>query len=207
VTLKGEAELLSGRLADAEADLLQAVRLHRVTAGATGEAHALGRLAEVAALQGRPERSRSLLDEALDLARVTDIGFHLLDRIYGARIATATDPVEAMAAAEEAAEAVRGPLETCPGCRITFAAPAAIAFARGGATDRARALQPDVEYLAHVVMRLPAWDAAYQELEGHLARAAGDAEGARRSFATAAGTFATAGQPLDAERCRSLAGD
>ena len=77
--------------------------------------------------------ARALIDEALDVARQTDIGFHLLDRIYGTRISLhADDPAAALHVMEDASESVRGPLETCPGCRITFAVPAAIAAARAG---------------------------------------------------------------------------
>ena len=205
VTLRGEAELLSGRLDAAETDLTAAVQLHRATGGATGEAHALQRLAEVAMYRERPDRAWALVDEALDLARVTDIGFHLLDRIYGTRITMSTDPEAALAMVDEAESAVRGPLETCPGCRITFAVPAAIACARAGALDRAAEYEQASEYLAHVVMRLPAWDAAYAEVRGHVARAAGDLAASRELFAEAAEGFAVAGQPLDQRRCAGLA--
>lgn len=59
-------------------------------------------------------------------------------------------------------------------------------------------------YLAHVVMRLPAWDAAHDEVLAHLALAKGElAECVARSSAAAAG-FAAAGQPLDERRCRDL---
>ena len=110
-----------------------------------------------------------------------------------------------MAAVEEAEEAVRGPLETCPGCRITFAVPAAVACAQAGDLDRAVEYERATAYLADTVMRLPAWDAAHEEVCGHVARAAGDAERARARFAAAAARFATAGQPLDRDRCERLA--
>ena len=86
--------------------------------------------------------ARALLDEALAVARESDVGFHLLDRIYGARITAAADPAAALARLDEAELAVRGPLETCPGCRITLAVPAAIAAARAGDLDRADRLRP-----------------------------------------------------------------
>ncbi len=203
VTLRGEAELLSGRLDAAEADLCRAVELNRATGGPVGEAHALQRLSEVALHRGDEHRARSLLQEALDLARVTDIGFHLLDRIYGALITLATrtsDPAQALLAVEEAEQAVRGPLETCPGCRITLAVPAAIACAQAGALERAAAHAQAVDYLASVVMRLPAWDAAHVEVRAHLAAAQGDVPASLALFAEAARGFTRAGQPLDARR-------
>ena len=50
-------------------------------------------------------------------------------------------------------------------------------------------------------MRLPAWDAAHEEVRGHVRLAAGDAEGARAQFGLAEVGFAAAGHPLDARRC------
>ena len=203
VTLRGEALLLSGRLAEAEADLGEAIRLSRASGGAVGESLALQRLAEVALYRGDARESDVLLDEALAVARESDVGFHLLDRIYGTRIAAAADPDEALAALDDAENAVRGPLETCPGCRITLVVPGAIAAARGGDLDRAVEWESSAEWLAGVVMRLPGWDAALEEVRGHRARAAGEPAAAR--FAAAAAAFTAAGQPLDAARCAALA--
>ncbi len=205
VVLRGEAELLAGRLDEAEDDLQEGGRLHRRIGGATGEALSLQRRAELAIHRGDRVRAAALLAEALELARVTDIGFHLLDRIYGTRIDLADDPEEARAAVDEAADAVRGPLETCPGCRITFAVPAAIACARAGDVEAAREYAAATEWLAHTVMRLPAWDAAHEEVLGHLAAAEGDRQRAVEHFATAVDGFAAAGQPLDRDRCAALA--
>jgi DNA-binding SARP family transcriptional activator len=204
VTLRGEAELLSGQLAAAERDLTRSARMHRDIGGATGEALALQRLAELELRRGNRDRALDLLDAALALARVTDIGFHLLDRIYGTRIEAADTPTQALAAVDEAEESVRGPLETCPGCRITFAVPAAITLARFGDLDRAREMVQATDYLAHVVMRLPAWDAAHAEVCAHLARREGDDAAAGRLFAHAAGGFERAGQPWDRDRCAAL---
>lgn len=204
-TLRGEALYLSGDLEQAEHDLTSAVALHRRTRGTTGEAHAVQRLAELANHAGDTHRARALIGEALALARSSDIGFHLLDRIYGSRISMAADPSAALAAVEEAEDAVRGPLETCPGCRVHLAVPAAIASARAGDVERARAYARSVDYLADVVMRLPAWFAARLEVQANLALVTADHAGARRNFVDAADGFAGAGQPLDAERCRRLA--
>ncbi len=206
VTLRGEAELLAGDLETAEEHLKLGARLHHAIGGATGEAFSLQRLAEMELYRGRRAAAHDYLDQALDVARQTDVGFHLLDRIYGARIAIAGDAGSALAALEEAQDAVRGPLETCPGCRITFAVPAAIAAARGGQLDLAERYERATDYLANVVMRLPAWYAALEEVRAHLAQARGeesDAVAAR--FSSAALKFRAAGHPLDAARCEALA--
>jgi hypothetical protein len=58
-----------------------------------------------------------------------------------------------------------------------------------------------VEFLANVVMRLPAWYAAHEEVHAHIALAQGDKAVAAAHFAAAARGFRAAGQPLDAARC------
>jgi DNA-binding SARP family transcriptional activator len=205
VTIRGEARLLAGQLDAADDDLAAGAELHREIAAATGEAFALQRRAEVALRRGRQPEAIALLDEALAVARESDVGFHLFDRIYGTRIVAAADPESALAAVEEAEAAVRGPVETCPGCRITLAVPAAIAAARAGDLERADRWEQLSEYLATVVMRLPAWDAALAEVKGHRAQAGGDTVAAIDHFRAAASGFKAAGQPLDEARCGALA--
>ena len=209
VTLRGEAEWLQGNLPAAREHLREGARLHRAIGGPVGEALSLQRLAEVSLHEGRREEARDLIDEALDMARQTDIGFHLLDRIYGTRINLhADDPAAALHVMEDARASVRGPLETCPGCRITFAVPAAIAAARAGELELADQHERQCAYLADVVMRLPAWYAAHDEVRGHIAAARDrSGEDAVARFAAAAARFRAAGHPLDAERCRRLAVD
>jgi tetratricopeptide (TPR) repeat protein len=204
VTLRGEAKLLSGRLDEADEDLRTAARLNRAIGAAVGEALALQRRAEVALYKGHTAEAVALLDEALAVARESDVGFHLFDRIYGTRITAATDPSSALVALEEAESAVRGPRETCPGCRITLVVPAATAAAQGGHLNRARQHAETAEFLATVVMRLPAWNAAIEEVKGHLALATGDVDGADAHFRTAADGFRECGQPLDEARCLAL---
>jgi len=207
VTLRGEAEWLAGDLPAAREHLREGARLHRAIGGSVGEALSLQRLAEVALYEGRRAEARALVDEALDVARQTDIGFHLFDRIYGTRINLhMDDPDTALHVMEDASASVRGPLETCPGCRITFAVPAAIAAARAGELEVADQHESQCAYLANVVMRLPAWYAAHEEVRGHIAvaRSPGAGEAVAR-FAAAAKRFALAGQPLDAQRCERLA--
>ncbi|MPY91830.1 MAG: AAA family ATPase [Acidimicrobiia bacterium] len=204
VTIRGEAKLLAGQLDAADDDLERGARLHRALAAATGEALALQRRAEVALHRGRPADVDALLDEALAVSRESNVGFHLLDRVYGTRITAAPDAASSLAALEEAEAAVRGPVETCPGCRITLAVPAAIAAARAGDLDRATHYAEATEMLATVVMCLPAWYAALDEVKGHLARATGDAVAAGEHFHKAAALFRRAGQPLDEARCAAL---
>ena len=101
---------------------------------------------------------------------------------------------------------MRGPLETCPGCRITFTVPAAIAAARAKRLDLAEEYAGQTAYLADVVMRLPAWHAAHDEVLGHMAVARGEAvHVAATRFARAAARFRVAGHTIDAVRCERLA--
>ncbi|TFZ04384.1 ATP-binding protein [Ramlibacter rhizophilus] len=206
VTLRGEALLLNGQLDAAEQDLLAGGRLHRAIGGAAGEALCLQRRSELALHRGRRDEVRALLDEALDVARQSGVGFHLLDRIYGTRIALAAGTDAALGALEEAEAAVRGPLETCPGCRITFAIPATIAAARAHELPRAAQHEQASDYLANTVMKLPAWYAALHEARAHVAWAQGDRTRARERFAAAAQGFRSAGHRLDEARCRDLPG-
>jgi hypothetical protein len=205
LTLRGEAELLAGRLADAERDLACAGELHHAIAAPTGEALTLQRRAEVALHDGRHADTHPLLDDALAVAQESSVQFHLLDRIYGTAISAAPDPDAAMTLVDDAEQAIRGPFETCPGCRITYTAPAAIASARAGDHERAASYADTTATLADVVMQLPAWDATVEEVRGHLARARGDRHGATDHFRAAARGFDTAAQPLDVARCQALA--
>jgi DNA-binding SARP family transcriptional activator/tetratricopeptide (TPR) repeat protein len=201
VTLRGEAELLSGRLGAAVADLTHACHRHADMGAPVGEALGLQRLAEAASWGGDRAAATRYLDEALAVARDSDVGFHLLDRIYGTRIAFATDPAAGLEAVIEAEELVQGPLETCPGCRITLAHPAAIAVARAGDEERMAAYEEACTFLADVVMRLPAWYAGLEEVRGHRCLATGDRLGAETHLTAAVRGFTTSGQPFDRARC------
>lgn len=204
-TLGGEAKLLAGRLDDAEQDLKSGQELHHAMTASTGEAFSIQRRADVAIYRGQWKEAQSLLDDALAIAQESDVGFHLFDRIYGARIMAADGPEASLAALEDAEAAVLGPDETCPGCRITAAVPSAIAAAQAGDLERAAKYEEATVFLAEVVMRLPAWYAALHEVRGHIAAAEGDRESSSTHFFNAAHDFHAAGQPLDELRCRELA--
>lgn len=53
-------------------------------------------------------------------------------------------------------------------------------------------------------MRLPAWDAALEEVKGHRTQASGDTIAGRHHFQAAAVGFGASGQPLDEARCTAL---
>lgn len=206
-TFRGEARLLTGDLQRASMDLERGVLLHRAISASGGQSLALERLAQVALHRGDRPGAVALLDDALVAARDSGLGFHLFDRIYGARITAAADPARALAAVEEAEDAVHGALETCPGCRITLAVPAALAAADAGDLDRALRYESVAEGLTTLLMRLPGWYAALDEVRGHRARAQGDLPAARRYLCAAADRFRAVGHPLDSDRCsRDAAG-
>jgi DNA-binding SARP family transcriptional activator/tetratricopeptide (TPR) repeat protein len=204
-TLRGEALLLSGHLDRAAVDLTRGSELHRAISAAGGQALSLQRLAEVSLQLGERRGAEAFVDQALTVARDSALGFHLFDRIYGTRIAAADDPVAALAAVEEAEEVVHGSMETCPGCRITLVVPAAIASAQAGDLDRACRYEATAERLTTLLMRLPGWYAALEEVRGHRAAAQGDHGAARRHLGGAAERFAQAGQPVDRDRCARAA--
>jgi hypothetical protein len=145
-----------------------------------------------------------LLDDALAVARESDIGFHLFDRIYGTYLMLASDPDTARAALDEAEDSVRGPAETCPGCHIAFAFPAALAAARAGDVARLDQYEQACTFLAEIVMRLPAWYAALDEVRGHRCLVHGDRVGARAHLAAALSGYTAVGQPLDVARSRAV---
>lgn len=204
-TLRGEAEILAGRLEEADADFAEGARLHGRIGAVAGEALSLLGRAQVARYRGRPDVSRPLLAEALVMARESEVGHHTLDRVYGAIVAAAGDADRGIDAVRDAETAIRGPAETCPTCRIAFIVPAAIAAARAGDLERAHRYAADCDRAIEVIALPPAWNAAVEEVHGWLAEAEGRRDDARSRFGAAADGFAAWRQPLDAERCRALA--
>jgi tetratricopeptide (TPR) repeat protein len=203
LTLRGEAEILAGRLDEADRDFAEGARLHGRIGAVAGEALSLLGRAQVATYRGRPEHARPFLSDALLMAGESEVGHHTLDRIYGAMVeAAGPGGVELV---REAETAIRGPAETCPTCRIAFIVPAAIAAAQAGDLERAHLYQAHCDTAIEIVALPPAWHAAVEEVHGWVARADGRADAARARFAAAAEGFGTWGQPLDAGRCADLA--
>ena len=197
--LRGEAALLSGDLALAEAELTEAAELHHDIGSTAGEAHSLQRLAEVRLAQGDRAEATRLLHCALPLARWSAIALHLLQRVYGTMIRAAPDANSARAVVDQAT-ATLGQEDNCTFCSIMLAVPAAAACADAGDLDDARRHLAVAERSA-ALWQGTAWQAAIAEARAHLHRAEGDRDATRRMLLEAAELFAAAGQPLDADRC------
>jgi DNA-binding SARP family transcriptional activator/tetratricopeptide (TPR) repeat protein len=198
--LLGEAQLLSGRLDEAEDHLERSARLHEAVAASAGQGLSLQRLAEAALAAGDAPRATALLEEAERVSQGSTLERHLVGKVYGTMVRAQPDPRAAMRAVERAEARMAGqPL--CESCAIGFFVAAAIAAARAGEPVAAR------EYLGraeHVSQEWPGggWHAAVLEARAAVADAEGDADAAVRLLAQAAAGFEGAGQPLDAHRCR-----
>ena len=202
-SLIGEAALLMGDLDRAERELTEAAALHGDVDAPAGQAHSFQRLAEVHLARGDRSRARELLQKALPLARWSVISQHLVQRIYGAMVLAAPDPVAAIAAVEQG-EFAMGDNDRCLLCDVMFDVPAAIACADAG-------FVADAEHhlsLAEISAARwsgSAWTAAVAEARAHLAAAQHEDDAFARHLSEAAELFAGAGQPLDAARCLAAA--
>jgi tetratricopeptide (TPR) repeat protein len=199
----GEAELLGGRLEQAEDHLRGAARLHQAAHADSGHSLSLERLAETETVLGRRWQARRILGRALRLAEGTPVSSHLLPRVYGSMVEAEGDPDRASKAVEVAEQALAGS-KVCRPCSIGFHVASAIACARAG--DAARARHHDAE-AERIVGLWPggSWHAAVREAHAELWLADGDHTRAAELFAEAAELFAAAARPLDAERCRFAA--
>lgn len=196
----GEAELFSGRLAEAEHDLARSAKLHGRTGATSGRALATERLAE-AALAGAHGRTRAarLLREARALSDESPLASHLLVRVFAAMVQQPRDAVKAAAVADRAEAELDG-TETCQPCSMGFLVAASIARARVGDTAAGGRKLEQAERVAGM-WRGGSWQAAVWEARGHLRLAEGDAAQAKALFREAADAFARWGRTLDEARC------
>lgn len=205
ITLRGEAELLTGDLTAAVDHLRDGADHHRRVGATGGEALALQRLAEAAVLGGHPEEAVEPLAQGFAHARTSPMAQqHLLSRLHGTAIRAATSADEAHARLLEAEATLLGPAEMCTSCLLPLAVPAAVAAATVGDLERADTHAEIARRSARMVRR-PAWDAALVEVDAHRAQARGETTAAAELFRRAAEAFARTGQPLDEARCQQLA--
>jgi tetratricopeptide (TPR) repeat protein len=199
--LMGEAALLAGDLELAERELRESVDLHREIGSPAGQAQSLQRLAELSLTRGDPAGATRLLNQALPLARWSNMALHLIQRVYGTMIAAASGPQAARAIVDRA-RATIAHTDRCFFCEIMFAVPAAIACADVGDVEEAQTYLAAAERSAEL-WQGTAWQGAILEARAHLSQAEGDTPGAAHLFTEAAAIFEDAGQPRDAARCRT----
>lgn len=199
----GEAELLAGRLVEAEEHLKEAAQANDREGCISGAALARQRLAEAAVTRGRKYEGRRLLSRARSLAYRSDIVSHLLVRVFGTMIQAAADPKKATAVLREA-ERELAQMETCEPCSMGYLTSAATASARAGKLARARSFIAEAERIAGMWQGGP-WTGAVWEARGDLRQAEGEDALARAMFREAADAFARAGSQSDAARCRGAA--
>jgi DNA-binding SARP family transcriptional activator len=172
--IRGETELMTGQVEQAEATLRHAAVLHRDTKTNSGESIALERLAEVSTALGQRWKARRLLRSALRLAEGDPLGSHLLVKIHGAMVEAAADPSEAATAAADGEQALVGS-DVCQQCSMSFRMAAARAFADVGDVPRARRHLDEAARISEMWQGGP-WPTVVRDVRAHI-----DAASARRA--------------------------
>ena len=173
VTIRGEAKLLSGELDDAGRGPAPGRELHREIGAATGEAFALQRRAEVALQRGDRVRGARRCSTRRSRSRASPTSASTCSTgSTGRGSRAAPDPDGGPGRARGGRGRRAGPdrdLSRLP----DHARRPGRDRRRPRRRRRARASDGSAtsEYLANVVMRLPAWDAALDEVRGHRAQA------------------------------------
>lgn len=199
----GEADLLAGRLDEAEEHLKEAAEANDREGCISGSALARQRLAEVEVNRGRRYEANRLLARARSLALRSDLVAHLTVRVFGTMIQAAPDPERAMIVLRSA-ERELSRMRTCEPCSMGYLTTAASVTALAGELERSRAFLAEAERIAGM-WQGGLWTGAVWEARGILRQAEGDAEQARAMFREAADAFGRAGNQLDAARCLDAA--
>jgi DNA-binding SARP family transcriptional activator len=199
--VRGEVELLSGRLSEAEIALGEAVIGDRAEAAPSSTPLALQRLAEAWAWAGRPWKGRRILPRALRLAQSGPLAAHLVCRVYGAMVESAAS-AEIAAEVISAAEKSMSAIDVCQPCSIGFHLAAARRLSE--ATDLGAA-GAHLEAGANIAAMWPGgpWAAAVDEARALVLRAQGQDAAASTLLDQAAAGYAEAGFALFAARCRA----
>ncbi|MFL5797636.1 MAG: BTAD domain-containing putative transcriptional regulator [Actinomycetota bacterium] len=199
----GEAELLAGRLDEAEEHLKEAAEANDRQGCISGSALARQRLAEAAITRGRRYDANRLLGRARSLALRSDLVTHLSVRVFGTMIEAAADPKKAVSVLREAEQELSH-MHSCEPCSMGYLTSAVAASARGGELDRARSFLAEAERIAGM-WQGGLWTGAVWEARGILRQAEGEDEQARAMFREAAQAFARTGNESDAARCLEAA--
>jgi DNA-binding SARP family transcriptional activator len=201
--VRGEANLLSGQLDAAHADLANAVSLHQAASAESGYALSMARLAEVAMAAGDHRRAQQLADRALGLARLAPIASHLVVRILGIQVEVAQSLREAINAVHDGEQQLAGH-EACGPCSMPFRVAAAITFAKCGDLDAAASYVNAARSVAGMWPGSP-WEAAEWEARAALRLAEGRREQAAALLEEAADVYDRSGHALAVARCRRAA--
>lgn len=199
----GEADLLAGRLDEAEEHLIEAAEANDREGCLSGSALARQRLAEAAVTRGRRYEANRLLARARSLALRSDLVTHLSVRVFGTMIQAAPDPKKALTVLR-LAERELSQMHTCEPCSMGYLTTAAAVTARVGEFERARAFLAEAERIAGM-WQGGLWTGAVWEARGILREAEGDSEQARAMFREAAQAYGRAGNHSDAARCLEAA--
>jgi DNA-binding SARP family transcriptional activator len=199
----GEAELLAGRVDEAEEHLKAAAEANDREGCISGSALARQRLAEAALNRGRRYDANRLLGRARSLALRSDIVTHLLVRVFGTMIQAAADPKKATAVLRTAEQELSG-MTSCEPCSMGYLTSAATASARTGDLVKARSFIAEAERIVGM-WQGGLWTGAVWEARAILRQAEGQTEQARAMFREAADAFASAGNDSEAARCLAAA--
>jgi DNA-binding SARP family transcriptional activator len=201
--MRGEVELLSGRVMHSQASLTEAASPHPTDGADSATPLALERLSEAWTWAGQPWKARRLLRRALRLAGSGPLATHLVVRVYGAMVesaATAADAAELVSVAERAMAGV----DVCQPCSIGFRLAAARRLAEGSDIQAASSQLETAEQIAAMWQGGP-WAAEVQEARALIVRAQGAVDEAAALLREAAALYAEAGFTLHAARCRAEA--
>jgi tetratricopeptide (TPR) repeat protein len=167
--VKGETELLEGRVSEAEETLKHAAELHRASDTDSGEAVSLERLAEASTVRGQRWKARRLLQSAMRRIEDDPLGSHVFVKILGAKVDAAANPAEAADLARKG-EATLSDRDVCEQCSMSFRMAATRAFTRAGDLRSARRHLDEAARVSEMWQGGP-WPAAVQEARSDLERA------------------------------------
>ena len=198
--VRGEVELLSGRLTRAGVALTEATEQRPSDGAISATPLALERLAETWVWAGRRWSARRILRRALRLAEAGPLAPHLVVRVYGAMVesaASAKDAVEVVVGAEHAMTGI----DVCRPCSIGFHTAAARRLAEAGNVGAAKVHLEAAEGIATMWPGGP-WATAVLEARALIGRAQGKVDESLALLEEAAAQYAQAGFELHAARCR-----